>query len=181
MQQSLKQKLLAEKSAKHRALALKTLSSEGGIDRVFAGNTARPNPQQFADMCVASKYGGADPLFAGGDTFAIESIVQGLNTGIFDYKSNGAPIEGCDTYDMNSMSLTLPTGVDIRSTDDEAAIDDKKLHLFTSIAPHCWGNVLLVYVFNKTLLSYLDEMSPQEFAFNASIGLYVGKRAVNSY
>lgn len=66
----LKDKLLARKVEKHRALVRQAIQQHGGSDRMFQALAIRPSQEQAEAMFVAGKFGGIDPLSAGGGDFA---------------------------------------------------------------------------------------------------------------
>lgn len=171
-QPSLKQKLLQEKSAKLRVSAQRFLSANGGADVVFQSFNPKPTSQQFSEMCVAAKYGPKDTLFAAGSEFALGHIINEMNRSIADF--HGEAVQGWDTVDVpDGISVHVPSSLQSTFESGEYSLDDEQFYVKPSVAPHCWGNILLVFVFNKSLMPHLTSFTPNDFQFDADSGLYV--------
>jgi hypothetical protein len=167
---TLKIHLLKRKSEKFRREIVEFSKNHGGVSTIFKNEISLPTESQFEEICIAAKYGPLDPLFAGGEKFAIGHLIKTLNNAVSAIKVPDDQWEG----PSSGILLDHKGKLDIRKsgllTDDG---EDPPTGYFRSTEPHAWANLIIQCLVSNSLVNHLGVLSPGDFQYHPEKKLYL--------
>lgn len=168
---SLKEQLIARRSAKLRVEARRFLDREGGTDVVFARHRIRPTASQFEDMCVAAQFGPGDPLFGAGPAFALDYLLGDLNKTIEYLGDSKADEIGQPSTKIFDHGGEFNASV---STEPDAEFNAR---LWQFSTPNMWGNVFVQCVVASVLVEHLVPILPSDLVWDEMRRVYVDRES----